>query len=48
MVKHTIDNGNSKLIKLPPRRLPIHEKQVAEQEIDTMLEKGVIEPNHSP
>ena len=48
MVKHTIDTGNSKPIKLPPRRLPIHQKQIAEQEINTMLEKGVIEPSNSP
>ncbi|XP_062588198.1 uncharacterized protein LOC134249845 [Saccostrea cucullata] len=48
LVKHTINTGDARPIKLPPRRLPIHQKKVAEQEIDKMLKEDVIEPSNSP
>lgn len=47
-MKHRIDVGNAKPIKLPPRRLPIHQKEVAEQEINNMLDNGIIESSNSP
>lgn len=48
LVKHSINTGDARPIKLPPRRLPIHQKKIAEQEIDKMLIEDVIEPSNSP
>ena len=47
-VKHVIDTGDSKPIKLPPRRLPLSQKEVVKKEIDRMLAEDVIEPSDSP
>ena len=47
-IKHTIDNGNAKPIKLPPRRLSEAHQEIANREIDKMLEQGIIEPSDSP
>lgn len=47
-MRHTIKSSNAKTIKLPPRHLPMHQKSIAYQEIDKMLEADVIEPNNSP
>ena len=46
--EHSIDTGDSKSIKLPPRRLPIHMRETAEKEITKMLEQDVIEKSNSP
>lgn len=48
LVRHEIDTGDSKPIKLPLRRLPIMQRDVAEAEINKMLNQGIIEPSHSP
>ncbi|XP_061179408.1 uncharacterized protein LOC133188032 [Saccostrea echinata] len=48
LTAHKIDTGGAKPIKLPPRRLPISQRDVAEHEIENMLQKGVIEPINSP
>lgn len=48
LTAHKIDTGGAKPIKLPPRRLPISQRDVAEREIESMLQKGVIEPSNSP
>lgn len=48
LAKHTISTGDARPIKLPPRRLPIHQKKIAEEEIDKMLREDVIEPSNSP
>lgn len=48
LVRHGIDTGDSKPIKLPLRRLPIMQRDVAEAEINKMLNQGIIEPSHSP
>ena len=47
IVKHQIDTGDHRPIKQAPRRLPLAQKQAAEQEIENMLEKGIIEPSES-
>lgn len=46
--QHKIDTGASRPIKQAPRRLPLHLKEKAEEEVEKMLEKGVIEPSSSP
>ena len=43
LVKHTIDTGDQRPIWLPPRRLPI----LKMEEVQKMLDQGVIEPCHS-
>ena len=48
LTAHTIDTGDAKLVKLPPRRLPLSQREVAEREMEYMLQKGVIEPSSSP
>ena len=48
LVKHTIDTGNAKPIKIPPRRVPQKQKQTIEKEINNMLENDIIEPSTSP
>jgi transposase InsO family protein len=46
-VKHSIDTGTAKPIRQAPRRLPIGKRDTEKQEIDKMLERGVIEPSNS-
>ena len=46
--RHTIDTGEAKPIKIPPRRVPIKQKEIINKEIDKMLRDDVIEPSNSP
>ena len=46
--EHTIDTGDSRPIRLPPRRLPISKQQCEEEEVHKMLKRGVIAPSSSP
>ncbi|VDI22567.1 Hypothetical predicted protein [Mytilus galloprovincialis] len=48
LFEHTIDTGDAKPIKLPPRRLPIHMREIAETEIEKMLEQDIIEHSTCP
>ena len=48
LVEHTIDMGNAKPVKLPPYRIPLAKREVAEREIKKMEESGIIEPSCSP
>lgn len=48
LVKHSMDTGDSKPIKIPPRRLPYSQREIVENEIAKMLENDVIEPSESP
>ena len=48
VVKHRIDTGNAKPIRQHPRRLPVNQRPVAEQEVEKMLRQGIIEPSSSP
>ena len=48
LVKHTINTGEARPIKLPTRRLPMHQRETAEIEIKKMLDEGVIERSNSP
>lgn len=47
IVKHTINTGTAKPVRVPPRRIPTALKPVVEKELDSMLRKGVIEPSNS-
>ena len=47
-MKHRIDTGNAKPIKIPPRRLPYAQREIVGKEISKMLDNDVIEPNDSP
>lgn len=47
-VKHRIETGSALPIKQQPRRLPIHQREVAEKEISDMLSQGVIKPGCGP
>lgn len=46
-VKHAINTGDALPIRQSLRRLPTHRREVAEEEINKMIRKGVIEPSDS-
>jgi len=48
ITQHKIITGESKPIKQAPRRLPLQLKEKAEEEVEKMLAKGIIEPSSSP
>ena len=48
LVEHKIDTGQSHPIKQHPRRIPLAKMKEAQNEIESMLEKGVIETSDSP
>ena len=48
IVQHRIDTGSHPPIRQAPRRIPMHKRAVAQQEIEKMLRKGVIEPCDGP
>ncbi len=48
LVKHTIDTGGAPPLKQAPRRVPLAQRQVMEEEISAMLEQDIIKPSNSP
>ena len=48
LVEHTIDTGDSRPVKVPPRRIPIHKRQEAEETVAKLEQQGLIEPSTSP
>ncbi len=48
LVQHDIDTGDAIPIRQPPRRIPLAQQGEYDQEIESMREKGVIEPGQSP
>ncbi|CAC5402085.1 Transposon Ty3-I Gag-Pol polyprotein,Transposon Ty3-G Gag-Pol polyprotein [Mytilus coruscus] len=48
LVKHEINTGNARPFKEPPRRTPYHLNKVVNDNLDKMLQKGIIEPSYSP
>lgn len=47
-VKHAIITDNVTPIAKRPYRVPYHQKEILQKEIDRLLEKGVIRPSSSP
>ena len=47
LVQHSINTGNAAPIRQPPRRLPLGKRQIEREEIDKMLQRGIIEPSNS-
>ena len=48
LTEHTINTGNSRPVKIPPRRIPIHKRQEAEEVVEKLKQQGLIEPSKSP
>lgn len=48
LVHHKIRLQDQTPVKIPARRLPIHQREIANEEIDKMLNQGIIEPSESP
>ncbi|CAC5412543.1 unnamed protein product [Mytilus coruscus] len=48
LLQHIIDTGNAKPIKIPPRRVPMFQKEIIENEIHKMLDEDIIQPSNSP
>lgn len=48
LVKHSIDTGNTKPIKQPPRRLPLSYAEEERKIISQMEENGIIRKSRSP
>ena len=46
-MQHDIDTGDHRPIKQAPRHIPLNKRAVAEQEVQLMLENGIIEPSIS-
>ena len=47
-VEHHIDTGDARPIRVPPRRIPHHQRQTVREEVQAMLEADIIEPSNSP
>ena len=47
-VQHFIDTGDHAPIRVPPRRLPFHKRDVVQKEVKPMMASDVIEPSLSP
>ena len=48
VIEHRIDTGESRPVKTPPRRIPIHKRQEVEDTVKQLNEQGLIEPSSSP
>lgn len=48
LVEHNIDTGDARPIRIPPRRLPLAKLHMAEQEIEEMAKRDIIEPCYGP
>ena len=48
IMKHHIDTGDAKPIKLPPRKVPMHLQKEVDAEIQKLLDAGLIRPSNSP
>ena len=48
LTKHTINTGNAQPIRQPALRVPLHLRSEADQQVEDMLKRGVIEPSHGP
>ena len=47
-VRHKIDTGNAAPIRQPPCRMPLAQKEEADQAVQDMSSQGLIEPSESP
>ena len=48
LVRHQINTGTTVPIRIPPRRLPLGKRKIEQEEVKSMLERGVIQPSTSP
>ena len=48
VVEHRIETGDSPPIKIPPRRAGLPKVQIIREEVNAMLEQGIIRPSQSP
>lgn len=48
IVKHNINTGDSKPVKIAPRRIAIKQRDVLEEELKKLLDNNLIEPSNSP
>jgi transposase InsO family protein len=47
LVEHEIDTGNTRPIRRPPYRVPYALRDELDRQVETMLDKGIIEPSAS-
>ena len=45
---HKIEVGNAKPIKIPPRKCPLAQREIINEELDKMLAQKIVEPSDSP
>ena len=48
VVEHRIENGDSPPIKIPPRRAGLPKVEIIREEVNAMLDQGIIRPSQSP
>ena len=48
VLKHTIDTGHAHPIRQYPRRIPIHQREEVERQLQDLLKRNLIAPSKSP
>ena len=48
LYKRKINTEGAKPTKQPPRRLPHHAAEFVDQEVQSMMKRGIVEPSSSP
>ena len=48
VTEHKIETGDSRPVKVPPRRIPIHKHHEVEETVQQLRDQGLIEPSGSP
>ena len=46
--EHVIDTGDSRPVKQRPNRIPVHLNKVVNNQVNDMLDSGLIQPSNSP
>ncbi|MCG7874778.1 MAG: retropepsin-like aspartic protease, partial [Candidatus Thiodiazotropha endolucinida] len=48
LVEHDIETRDNRPIKIPPRSIPIFKRDQVDEELQKMLDQGIVEPSDSP
>ena len=48
VTEHTIDTGDARPIKVPPRQIPFHFADKVQAQLEDMAREGIIRPSNSP
>ena len=48
IIMHEINTGDAAPIKQAPRRIPIHQREIEKQQVQALLDQGIVEESTSP